>query len=238
MNIIVVIPTYNERENVPLVVPAVLQHGPFRVLIVDDGSPDGTGQVADRLVSDYPDRVEVLHRKGPRNFGRSYVDGFAHALGQGADLICQMDADLSHDPKYLPALVQAADDHDVVVGSRYSPGGSVVNWPLRRLVLSVAANRYTRAVTRLPVRDCTSGFRCWRRTALETLPLDRLVSNGYAFQVETLFEAARRGFRIGEVPICFVERRHGRSKLSSGMFLESALMPWRLLTHGLARKPA
>jgi dolichol-phosphate mannosyltransferase len=235
MSVTVVIPTYNERENLSLLVPAVLQQGPFRVLIVDDASPDGTGELADRLALDFPGRVEVLHRKGPRTFGRSYVDGFAHALSQGADLICQMDADLSHNPEYLPAFVRAAEDYDVVIGSRYSSGISVVDWPLYRLVLSVAANRYIRAVTRLPIRDCTSGFRCWRRAALAKLPLEQLVSNGYAFQVETIFEAARRGCRIGEMPIVFVERRHGRSKLSGSKFVESFLMPWRLVARGRAR---
>ncbi len=237
MNVVVVIPTYNERENLPLLVPAIMQQGPFRVLIVDDRSPDGTGAVADALAADCPNRVEVIHRIGPRAFGRAYVEGFARALESGAEMICQMDADLSHDPQYLPALIRAALDHDVVIGSRYSSGVSVVNWPLHRLFLSIAANRYIRMVTRLPVRDCTSGFRCWRRAALATLPLDHLLSDGYAFQVETIFEAARRGCRIGEVPIIFVERRHGRSKLSSGMCFESVLMPWRLVVRGLARKP-
>lgn len=237
MSVVVVVPTYNERENLQLLVPAILQQGPFRVIVVDDRSPDGTGAVADALAADRPDSVEVIHRSGPRAFGRAYVEGFARALGSGAELICQMDADFSHDPQYLPALIQAAHDHDVVIGSRYLSGVSVVNWPLHRLFLSVAANRYIRTVTRLPVRDCTSGFRCWRRTALAVLPLDRLLSDGYAFQVETIFEAARRGCRIGEVPIVFVERRHGRSKLSTGMCLESVLMPWRLVARGLARKP-
>jgi dolichol-phosphate mannosyltransferase len=238
MSVTVVVPTYNERENLPLLVPAILEQGPFRVLVVDDHSPDGTGAVADRLAETYPDRVGVLHRTGPRTFGRSYVDGFARALREGADLICQMDADLSHDPKYLPALVEAAREHDVVIGSRYTKGGSVVDWPLHRLFLSVAANRYIRAVTRLPVRDCTSGFRCWRRAALAAIPLDSLVSNGYAFQVETVFQATRRGYSVTEVPIRFVERRHGQSKLSGEMFVESILMPWRLIAHGLASHPA
>ena len=229
MSVVVVIPTFNERENLPLLVPAVLKQGPFRVLVVDDSSPDGTGEVAERLACDFPGRVEVLHRQGARTFGRSYVEGFTHALAQGAELICQMDADLSHDPQHLPALIQAARDFDVVIGSRYMRGGRIDNWPLHRLALSVGANRYIHAVTGLPVQDCTSGFRCWRSTALAKLPLDRLVSNGYAFQVETLFEAAKQGCSIGEVPIVFVERRHGRSKLSAGMIGESILMPWRLL---------
>jgi dolichol-phosphate mannosyltransferase len=148
------------------------------------------------------------------------------------DVICQMDADLSHDPGYLPSLVAAATDHDVVIGSRYLQGISVVNWPLHRIVLSTFANRYIRFVTRLRASDCTSGFRCWRREALAKLPLDTMVSDGYAFLVEMLFDAYNRGCRIGEVPIIFVERRQGQSKLSSGVLLESIIMPWRLKLRG------
>jgi dolichol-phosphate mannosyltransferase len=236
MNVTVVIPTYNEKENLPVLVPAILREGPFRVLIVDDESPDGTGAVADGLARQYPGTVEVLHRTDQRGFRQAYVDGFRRALDSGADLICQMDADLSHDPRYLPDLVAAAERYDVVIGSRYSDGISVVNWPLRRLVLSVGANQYIRMITRLDAHDCTSGFRCWRRTALAALPLASLASNGYAFQVEMLFEAVRRGSRVREVPIIFVERRRGRSKLSKGMIAESILMPWRLILRGRPRR--
>jgi dolichol-phosphate mannosyltransferase len=235
MNVTVVIPTYNERENLPVLVPAILREGSFRVLIVDDDSPDGTGAVADDLARQYPGSVDVLHRTTQRGFRQAYVDGFRRALESGADLICQMDADLSHDPAYLPSLTAAAEQFDVVIGSRYSDGISVVNWPLRRLVLSVGANQYIRMITRLPAHDCTSGFRCWRRTALARLPLASLASNGYAFQVEMLYEAVRRGSRVGEVPIIFVERRRGRSKLSKGMIAESVLMPWRLILRGRPR---
>lgn len=155
----------------------------------------------------------------------------------GADLICQMDADWSHDPQYLPALTKAAADHDLVIGSRYLNGVSVVNWPLRRIFLSAFANRYIRSVTGLRASDCTSGFRCWRREMLERLPLDRMVSDGYAFLVELLFEAHRRGARIGEVPIIFIERRAGSSKLSGKVVLESALTPWRLRLRSLLGLP-
>ncbi|HEX6974556.1 MAG TPA: polyprenol monophosphomannose synthase [Vicinamibacterales bacterium] len=233
MNVLVVLPTYNERENLPLVARAVLAHDGYRMLVVDDGSPDGTGQLADDLAREYPGRVEVMHRTGTRGLGRSYIDGLRHAIAKpDVDVICQMDADLSHDPAYLPSLVAATREHDVVIGSRYLQGISVVNWPLHRIVLSAFANRYIRFVTRLRASDCTSGFRCWRREALAKLPLDRMVSDGYAFLVEMLFDAYNRGCRIGEVPIIFVERRQGQSKLSSGVLVESVIMPWRLKLRG------
>ena len=228
MSVLVVVPTYNERENLPELVPAVLSYQGYRMLIVDDHSPDGTGQIADELAEKFPGRVEVVHRTGPRGLGRSYVQGLIRALGEQSDLICQMDADLSHGPEYLPRLAEAATESDLVIGSRYLKGVSVVNWPLRRIFISAAANRYIRAVTGLSVRDCTSGYRCWRREALRRLPLERMVSEGYAFLVEMLYEAARRGCRITEVPIIFVERRQGHSKLSARVLLESALVPWRL----------
>lgn len=229
MNALVVVPTYNERENLPVLVAGVLAHDGFRVLVVDDGSPDGTGQIADELAAAHPGRVEVMHRTGTRGLGRSYVDGLRHALATSdADLICQMDADLSHDPQYLPALAAGTANHDLVIGSRYLQGVSVVNWPLHRIFLSAFANRYIRAVTGLSPRDCTSGFRCWRRDALAALPLDRMVSDGYAFLVEMLYCAARAGCKIGEVPIIFVERRIGQSKVSSAVLIESLITPWKL----------
>ena len=227
--VIVVTPTYNERDNLPLLVEGVLAHDGCRVLVVDDGSPDGTGAVADGLARSHPGRVDVMHRTGTRGLGRSYVDGLLTALARDdVDVICQMDADLSHDPAYLPSLVAATGQHDVVIGSRYLNGVSVVNWPLHRIFLSAFANRYIRAVTGLTPRDCTSGYRCWRRDALARLPLEAMVSDGYAFLVEMLFEAARRGCRIGEVPIIFVERRQGESKVSTRVLVESLITPWRL----------
>jgi dolichol-phosphate mannosyltransferase len=179
----------------------------------------------------------VMHRTGRRGLGRSYVDGLTHALTTDAELICQMDADWSHDPKYLPAMIEACATNDVVIGSRYLQGVSVVNWPLRRVVLSAFANRYIRAITGLTPKDCTSGYRCWRRDTLARVPLDRVVTDGYAFLTELLFEAQRRGARIGEVPIVFVERRQGVSKLSGGVLLESGLTPWRLRLRALVRGP-
>jgi dolichol-phosphate mannosyltransferase len=229
-SVLVVVPTYNERDNLPVLVSGVLSRPNFRLLVVDDGSPDGTGPLADALAKEHPGRIEVMHRTGPRGLGRSYVDGLRHAIGQTeVDLVCQMDADLSHNPEYLPALTEAAANHDLVIGSRYLNGVSVVNWPLHRIFLSAFANRYIRAVTNLTPRDCTSGFRCWRREALARLPLDRMVSDGYAFLVEMLYEAARHGCRIGEVPIIFVERRQGQSKVSGAVLLESLVTPWRLI---------
>jgi dolichol-phosphate mannosyltransferase len=232
-NVLVVVPTFNERENLPLVAAGILEHDGFRLLVVDDGSPDGTGAIADRLAAEHPGRVEVMHRSGARGLGRSYIDGLRHAIVEGtADYICQMDADLSHNPEYLPDLVAAAATHDLVIGSRYVNGVSVVNWPLHRIFLSAFANRYIRFVTSLKASDCTSGFRCWKRQALAKLPIAAMVSDGYAFLVEMLFDASRRGLTIGEVPIIFVERRQGQSKLSSGVLVESLLMPWRLVFRG------
>jgi len=225
---LVVVPTYNERENLTALADALLRIPGLRTLVVDDQSPDGTGDLADALAAGASGRLAVLHRPGPRGFGLSYIDGMRWALETDATVICQMDADLSHDPSDVPRLVAATADADVVVGSRYVPGGRVENWPKRRLLLSAFANRYVRTITGLPTRDCTSGFRCWRRDALARLPFGRLRSNGYAFQVEMLWEAAAAGCRIAEVPITFVERRRGSSKLSSAMILESAGLPWRL----------
>ena len=229
-NVLVVVPTYNERDNLPILVREHAAHDGFRMLIVDDGSPDGTGTLADNLAVEHPGRIEVMHRTGPRGLGRSYIDGLQKAIAQpDVDLVCQMDADLSHNPEYLPALTAATAQADVVIGSRYLNGVSVVNWPLHRIFLSAFANRYIRLVTSLTPQDCTSGFRCWRRESLARLPLREMVSDGYAFLVEMLFEAQRRKCTIGEVPIIFVERRQGQSKVSGAVLMESLITPWRLL---------
>jgi dolichol-phosphate mannosyltransferase len=234
MQPLVVLPTYNERENLPLIVPALLEIERLRILIVDDQSPDGTGDLADRLAAGSGGRISVLHRQGLRGLGRSYLDGMQHALKTDADLICQMDADLSHQPAELPRLLEASCYADLVVGSRYVDGGRIVNWPLRRAVLSNCANRYIRTVAGLSVNDCTGGFRCWRRDALARVPFHRVNSDGYAFIVELLWEAVRAGCRIAEVPITFIERRHGTSKLNRGVLLESAVLPWRLAVRSSA----
>jgi dolichol-phosphate mannosyltransferase len=229
MTALVLIPTYNERDNLPLIVRGVLEQPNTRVMVIDDGSPDGTGELADELAAANPDRVAVMHRTGARGLGRSYLDGFRAALTSEAAMICQMDADLSHDPKFLPALMASAErGAGLTIGSRYMHGGRVENWPLRRVMLSAFANTYIRTATGLRVRDITSGYRCWRREALARLPLDRIASEGYSFLVEVTFHAASAGVHIAEVPIVFVERRQGVSKLSTAVMMESAVTPWRL----------
>jgi dolichol-phosphate mannosyltransferase len=236
MKTLVLIPTYNERENLPLLVADVLALPGTEILVIDDQSPDGTGQLAEELAAGHPGRVRVMHRTGRRGLGVSYLDGFRHAVQSDADLVVQMDADRSHDPQYLPAMIAATASADLVVGSRYMHGISVVNWPLRRIILSSFANLYIRSVTGLGVKDCTTGYRCWRREALAKLPLDRIVSEGYSFVVEVTFLAAVCGLRITESPIIFIERREGSSKLSSGILFESLITPWRLvLRHGRVR---
>lgn len=233
MTLLMVLPTYNERPNIEAVAEGIMRHDFARLLVVDDASPDGTGAAADALARRFPGRIDVLHRQGPRGLGLAYVDGLRRALETGADAIGQMDADLSHDPAYLPDLMAALQDHDLAIGSRYLRGVSVVNWPLHRVFLSAFANRYIRFITGLQAHDCTSGFRLWRRDALARLPLDRPRANGYAFLTEMLFDAARLGCRVGEAPIIFVERQKGYSKVSSGVLMESLLTPWRLvLRHG------
>ena len=227
---LVVVPTFNERANLPTLIAGLMRHPNVRVMVVDDQSPDGTGDIADALAREHAGRIEVMHRTERRGLGRSYIDGIRKAIGEPVDVICQMDADLSHDPASLPDLVAATDRADVVIGSRYVPGGRILNWPLRRRALSRFANAYIRVVTRLSARDCTSGYRCWRREALAALPLDHFISDGYSFLVEMLYEASQRGSRIGEVPITFAERREGESKLSRAVLLESAITPWRLIS--------
>jgi dolichol-phosphate mannosyltransferase len=226
--IVVILPTYNERDNLQAIVAALMRIESVQLLVVDDGSPDGTGTLADELASRHAGRLRVLHRQGPRGLGRSYLDGMQEALRAGATVVCQMDADFSHDPADLPRLIEAASDADLVIGSRYIPGGTLHNWPWHRVALSAFANWYVRAITRLPVRDSTSGFRVWSSELLSRLPLRQVVSDGYAFQVEMAWLARAAGATIREVPIRFVERQQGTSKLSGGVILESALLPWRL----------
>jgi dolichol-phosphate mannosyltransferase len=234
---LVIVPTFNERENLPIVAAALMEQPNVSLLVVDDHSPDGTGDVADALGRQYPGRIEVLHRTARPGLGRSYLDGIAFVLNRPVDVICQMDCDLSHDPRQLPALIAATEHADLVIGSRYVPGGGVVNWPLRRRILSRFANFYIRLVTRLSPRDCTSGYRCWRREALSVIPLDGVTSEGYSFLVEMLFVAASRRLRIAEVPITFIERRLGKSKLSRAVLLESAITPWRLIASRNTARP-
>jgi dolichol-phosphate mannosyltransferase len=235
MNTLVVIPTYNEADNIEKLVHAVLNQPSLSVemLIVDDNSPDGTGDIVDRLAlsPSLAGRLHILHRPGKGGLGLAYRAGFAWALEHSYDAVIEMDADFSHDPLYLSRLIEAADRSDVVIGSRYLNGISVINWPLQRILLSWGANRYVQAVTRLPIHDCTSGFRLYRRRVLEGIDLPTIRSNGYSFQVEMSFRAHLAGFAITEVPIIFVERQAGKSKMNKGVFWESVRMPlilrWR-----------
>ncbi len=230
---LVVVPTYNERTNVPLIVPAVLAQDPcIEVLVVDDNSPDGTGQIADQLAADDA-RVHVLHRGGKEGLGKAYIAGFRWALERGYDLIFEMDADFSHDPRFLPRLIEAVQDADLVLGSRYKTGVNVINWPISRLLLSLGANQYARWVTGLPLSDSTGGFKCFRRKVLEAIPLDRVRSNGYAFQIEMSFLAWKRGFRLKEIPIVFTDRVEGQSKMNKKIVREAVWMVWWLRLRSL-----
>jgi len=222
MRCLVVLPTYNERENLRTIVESIQTYAPgAHVLVVDDDSPDGTGALADELNREQPEKVFVLHRTRKEGLGRAYVAGFEFALARDYDFVFQMDADFSHDPKYLPAFFEAARESDLVLGSRYLKGISVVNWDLKRLILSKAATAYVRIVTRMPLTDTTGGFKCWRREALEAIGLEGVFSNGYLFQVEMTYKAFRKNLRIAEVPIVFVERRLGRSKMHWGIIAEA-----------------
>ena len=238
MKPLVIIPTYQERGNLEAVIGGVLGSGNFQVLVVDDASPDGTGVLAEKLGRRSRGRVHVLHRPGKLGLGSAYRDGFRWALDRGFDAIIEMDADLSHDPRYLPELLAALEDCDVVIGSRYLEGISVVNWPLYRLAMSTFANLYARTLTGLPVRDCTSGFVCFSRKALSAIPFGSTRSDGYAFQIETKFLAWRNGFRLREIPIIFVDRSHGTSKMSGHIMIEAVLAVLRLSGSRLGNDPA
>ena len=215
---VVCLPTYNERENVEPMVRALGEHG-VRVLVIDDGSPDGTGEIADRLAAEL-DYLEVLHRERKEGLGRAYIAGFKHALAGDAELILEMDCDFSHDPKDVPRLLDAAREADVVLGSRYVPGGSIPNWGAVRRAISYAASLYTRALL-MPVRDPTGGFKCYRREVLERMDLDAVRAKGYAFQIETTYRALRAGFRVEAIPNAFVDRVVGGSKMSRAIVLEA-----------------
>jgi dolichol-phosphate mannosyltransferase len=225
---LVIVPTYNECENINPLLDRLLAlpHG-LEVLVVDDASPDGTGDlVAARVAQD--SRVHLLRRAGKLGLGSAYREGFRYALDQGAEYVFEMDADFSHDPDAIAEFLHHAQDADLVLGSRYLHGVTVVNWPLDRLILSYTANLYTRIVTGLPLKDATGGFKCFRRKALEGIRLDRVRSDGYAFQIEVSFKVWKRGFRIKEIPIVFVDRRAGVSKMNRRIIWEAAWMVWRL----------
>ncbi|HTM57226.1 MAG TPA: polyprenol monophosphomannose synthase [Candidatus Udaeobacter sp.] len=228
MEKLVIVPTYNERENIgPLLDRLMALPLGLEVLVVDDGSPDGTAAVVRERMAAEP-RIHLMERPGKLGLGSAYLAGFRYALDRGAEYIFEMDADFSHDPDSLPEFVQNAQDVDVVLGSRYLHGVTVVNWPLNRLILSYLANRYTRLVTGLPLNDATGGFKCFRRRALEGVRLDKVQSDGYSFQIEMSFKCWKRGFRLREIPILFVDRRAGTSKMNRRIVWEAAWMVWKL----------
>lgn len=236
MKCLVIIPTYNEKDNIPIIVGQVLFRDPsLEVLVIDDNSPDGTGAIVDRMCQENS-RVHIIHRPGKLGLGTAYVAGFKWALERDYDYICEMDADFSHPPATLNVFLEKIRDYDLVIGSRYLSGVNVVNWPLKRLLLSYFANIYARVVTGVPVRDLTAGFKCYRRAVLEAIDLDRIHSNGYAFQIEMHFKAYYKGFRVTEVPIIFEERKMGQSKMSKRIVYEAAWMVWRLQFQRLAGK--
>jgi dolichol-phosphate mannosyltransferase len=226
--ILVIVPTYNEVGNITKIIPQILEKDPdIDVLVVDDSSPDGTSQKVLSMGEAEP-RIRLITRPAKMGLGTAYVEGFRYALGRAYSLIFEMDADFSHDPKEIPKFLESAKTHDLVLGSRYIKGVNVVNWPLSRLLLSWFANLYTRLITGLPVRDATGGYKCFHRRVLEAIELDRVRSDGYAFQIEMTFKASKKGFRVEEIPIVFVDRSVGASKMSSSIVREAALMVWKL----------
>jgi len=232
MKALVIVPTYNERENLPRLVPAILGQGEsFNVLVVDDNSPDGTGDIADGLAAADP-RVNVIHRDGKRGLGTAYVAGFKWALDHGFDYVFEMDADFSHDPNDLPHLLDGAMRGDCAVGSRWVPGGGTENWSLLRTAISRGGSVYAKLILGVPVDDLTSGFKCFSAYVLRSLDLDAIRSNGYAFQVEVNYRCHRKGFRIVEVPIKFVDRRVGKSKMSAWIVAEASWVVWKLKLSG------
>ena len=234
---LVIVPTYNERENIERLVATVLaQDASLDILVVDDGSPDGTGEIVDRIAEQNP-RVHAVHRAKKMGLGTAYLTGFRWALERDYAYIFEMDADFSHDPAHLPQFLNAIQDCDLVLGSRYRNGRvTVVNWPMTRLLLSYFANIYARVVTGLELGDATGGFKCFRRSVLEAIPLDEVRSNGYAFQIEMSFRAVRKNFRITEIPIVFVDRTDGESKMSKHIVREAIWMVWRLRWWALTGK--
>lgn len=231
--ILVIVPTFNEAQNLPLIVPMILKQDPrLDVLVVDDNSPDGTGDIAARLAQS-DSRVHVLRRASKDGLGRAYLAGFRWGLSQDYRAMFEMDADFSHDPDFLPGFLQALEEADLVLGSRYATGVNVINWPISRLLLSLGANLYARIVTGLPLTDCTGGFKCFRREVLEAIDLDEVRSNGYAFQIEMSFRAWKKGFRLKEIPIIFHDRVEGQSKMSRKIMREAIWMVWWLRLQSL-----
>jgi dolichol-phosphate mannosyltransferase len=234
--ILVVIPTFNESENIPRLIPQVLEQAEgIEVLVVDDGSPDGTGGIVRKMGETDP-RVHLLERSAKMGLGTAYVDGFRYALAGNYDFVFEMDADFSHNPKEIPVFLAKAREVDLVVGSRYTNGVRVLNWPMQRLLLSWTANVWTRFWTGLPLNDATGGFKCYRIEVLRGINLDSIRSNGYAFQIEMSYMAWRKGFRLGEIPIVFLDRLAGRSKMSKHIVYEAFFMLWKLRFRGMLNR--
>ena len=228
MKTLIVTPTYNERKNIHELVSTLFELNPdFHILVVDDSSPDGTAEIVEELQADCAN-LHLLSRNEKTGLGSAYIAGFNYALERDYEAVVQMDADMSHDPKDVPLLIETIENADLAIGSRYISGINVVNWPLQRLIISYGANIYTRLVTRLPVRDATGGFKCWRREALDAINLDGVRSQGYSFQIEMTYRAWLKGFRITEIPIIFVDRTVGESKMTRSIMLEAAVMIPRL----------
>jgi dolichol-phosphate mannosyltransferase len=234
---LVIVPTYNELDNLPRKVPLILaEDDRLDVLVVDDASPDGTGALADKMAADNP-RVHVLHRESKDGLGRAYLAGFAWGLERDYELLFEMDADISHPPDALPRFIQAARDHDVVIGSRYVGGRvNVLNWPMSRLFISVFGSWYARTITGMPIRDATGGFNCWHRKVLDAVDLGRVRSNGYSFQIELKFRAWAKGFSLVEIPILFTERDTGDSKMSKRIVREAVWRVWWLRVQQIFRR--
>ncbi len=225
---VVCLPTYDEKDNVGPITEAILAATPdVDVLVIDDNSPDGTGRIADAIAAREP-RVKVLHRKGKEGLGKAYLAGFDRALREGYDLVLEMDADFSHDPKYLPGMLAAARDADLVLGSRNIPGGGTVNWGILRKIISRGGSLYARTILGIPVRDLTGGFKCFHRRVLESIDLPTVECTGYAFQIELTYRAIRKGFRVKEIPIVFVDRRVGQSKMSKRIVVEALRKVWSI----------
>ncbi|MCD6117270.1 polyprenol monophosphomannose synthase [bacterium] len=236
MKILVIIPTYNENDNIRLIIPQILGTYPsIDVLVVDDNSPDGTGNTVEELCASDP-RVHLISREKKMGLGTAYVEGFRYALDHDYDLIFEMDADFSHDPNEIPRFIEASKEYDLVVGSRYVSGVNVINWPMSRLLLSWLANVYTRVVTGLPLKDATSGFKCFRRKVIEDIDLGNMQSDGYGFQIEIHYRVWKKGFKIKEIPIVFVDRRVGISKMNTGIINEAALLVWKLRIMGIFKR--
>lgn len=226
--VLIIFPTYNEKANIRSIIKAVLEVDPrIEVLVVDDNSPDGTGGLVTKL-AESNEKVHIIHREKKAGLGSAYIEGFGYALRNGYDYIFEMDADFSHDPQYIPDFLNKIKDYDLVIGSRYIKGVNVINWPMKRLLLSYYANVYTRIVTGLPLRDATGGFKCYRRAVLEGIDIEKVKSDGYSFQIEMSYKVWKKGYRICEIPIVFVDRQAGQSKMSKKIVREAIWMVWRL----------